>query len=292
MNDIYLSQTAIIIVLFHPCESDIDNIYMLSKIYKGVVVDNSEKNTFNDSHIGRMLYLPLKENYGIAGAHNQAINLICHDNCVKYIVLLDQDSRLTEDYPLKIVNEFIQIKSHNPQLVALGPTIIQKETGEEYRSAIHHDQYSETNFILKKDIIASGCCLNVDGFKTVGEFDTSLFIDFVDTEWCYRAKSKGFVFGITPNILLRHKVGKSEIHIGKHIVSISAPFRYYYQYRNFIILLFRKYVPFSFKVNFGIKFLLRLLYFPIFVQDGWKCCKYMLKGILTGLRTITTKSNI
>ena len=290
MNDIYLSQIAIIIVLFHPSESDIDNIHILSKRYKGVIVDNSEKDTFDDSHIGRMLYLPLKGNHGIAEAHNQAIDLICQENEVKYIVLLDQDSRLTEDYPLKIVNEFIQIKEHHPLLVALGPTIIQKETGEEYRSAIHHDRYIESNFILKKDIIASGCGLSIEGIKTVGKFDSSLFIDFVDTEWCYRAKSKGFIFGITPHITLRHKVGQNEIHIGKHIVSISAPFRYYYQYRNLTILLFRRYVPFSFKINFGIKFLLRLFYFPLFVKDGRKCWKYMLKGIFNGLKTITTKN--
>lgn len=283
---------AIVIVLFHPTKNDLDNVHLLANKYEGVIIDNSEIPAYSSSQIGLMHYIPLQGNKGIAEAHNRAIDLILHERQAQYIILLDQDSRLNEDYPQLIVNEFQLIKKHHPQLAALGPTIIQKETGEEYKSAIHHDMIQAGGFILKKDIIASGCCFDIQAFTAIGYFESLLFIDFVDTEWCYRAQSKGFICGITTNVQLNHKVGLGEIHIGKHIVSVSAPFRYYYQYRNFIILTCRNYIPLSFKTNFGIKYFLRFFYLPFVVQQRWAYWKYMLKGIGAGLKIITTNKKI
>lgn len=276
---------AIVIVLYNPDKSDIDNILLLSNNYDGIVVDNSDLPSMRGPQVGKMRYIHLGGNKGIAEAHNQALELICKEGKAQFVILLDQDSRLPEDYPHKIVHEYILIKKQFPQLAALGPTIIEKESGKEYHSAIHHDHHLSTNFILKKDVIASGCCFDVSSFTTIGKFDSSLFIDFVDTEWCYRAQSMGYICGTTPNIQLQHKVGHSEIRIGKHVVSISAPFRYYYQYRNYVVLSARSYVPLSFKINFGIKFFLRLLYFPFFVKQGGKCWMNMIKGISAGIKT-------
>jgi len=289
MKRLSSSEIAIVAVLFNPDKGDIENICLLANDYKGVIVDNSATPSFPHKYLGQMKYICMKENKGIAVAHNTAIDIIIQEGFAKYIILIDQDSRLPDGYPLSIANEFIQIKELFPNLAALGPTVIQKETGEIYKSAIHPENYAESNFILKKDIIASGCCLSVEGLKATGLFDTSLFIDFVDTEWCYRAKSKGFIFGITPNVILKHKVGRDEIHIGKHIVSVSAPFRYYYQYRNFVILCARKYVPISFKINFGVKFLMRFFYFPFVISEGRTCWKNMVFGIKDGLKTIFKK---
>lgn len=41
--------------------------------------------------------------------------------------------------------------------------------------------------------------------------DDSLFIDYVDHGWCWRAESKGFVNGITPKIKLAHYVGPTGV---------------------------------------------------------------------------------
>ena len=117
---------AIVIVLFHPTKNDLDNVHLLANKYEGVIVDNSENPSYSSSKIGLMHYIPLQDNKGIAEAHNRAIDLILHEGRAQYLILLDQDSRLTEDYPQLIVNEFQLIKEHHPQLAALGPTIIKK----------------------------------------------------------------------------------------------------------------------------------------------------------------------
>lgn len=277
---------AVVIVLFHPSDEDVANAAYLAEAYDGVIVDNSEEENFQSRQVGRMHYLPLMQNEGIAEAHNKSISIIMQEGKARYIVLLDQDSRCPTDYPRQIAKEYCQLRRETNNLCALGPTVCQIETGEEYKSAFHKDNYVSSRLIKRKDIIASGCCLSVEAIQQVGLFDAALFIDFVDTEWCYRASSKGFVCGITPNVQLYHKVGKKEIHIGRHIVSISAPFRYYYQYRNYVILTAKKHVPVSFKINFGIKFLLRFFYIPLIIKDGWSSWKYMAKGIRDGISSI------
>lgn len=277
------SDIAVIIVLYHPSEDDLENVRILSNHYYGVIIDNSDEANFTEDKIGEMHYQPLMHNVGIAEAHNQGISIITREGKAKHVVLLDQDSRYPIDYPTRISDEFNSLEKDITNLAALGPTVIQKDTGEEYRSVIHHDKYLTDNFIERKEIIASGCCISIKSIMTIGYFDSSLFIDFVDTEWCFRAHSIGYRCGITTNIKIYHKVGKNELHIGKHLVSISDPFRYYYQYRNYLILLSRNYVPLSFKTNFGIKFLCRFFYFPLFVEHGTECWKYMTKGIIAGL---------
>ena len=52
--------------------------------------------------------------------------------------------------------------------------------------------------------------------------DDSLFIDYVDQGWCWRAESKGFVNGITPKIKLAHYVGQQEYRIFNQLVIISS----------------------------------------------------------------------
>ncbi len=232
-----------------------------------------------------MEYIPLHGNHGIAQAQNVALRNILAQSDVHYVVFLDQDSRFESDYPLQIAAAFAQAISQLPNIAALGPTVITNDTGQEYKSAFHKDEYLTADFILRRDIISSGCCISTDVLHDVGLMDEVLFIDFVDTEWGFRAQSKGYVVGITPRVKMKHKVGLGEIHIGKHIVSIAAPYRYYYQYRNFIILLKRAYVPIQFKISFGIKLLCRYFYLPFLISKGWESWKNMSRGILDGAKS-------
>ena len=280
------SRIAVIIIVFEPSSSELENIRHVSSLYKGVIVDNSSTSNFTAKSVNKMRYVALGENVGIAKAQNIGIEYVLRDESVDYVFYFDQDSVFCDDYPLKMVREYECIKAHGINIAALGPTVVQKETGETYKSVIHKDRKINSHFIQRKEVIASGCCFRTAVFKDVGVNDASLFIDFVDCEWCWRAYSKGYVCGITPNVTIYHKVGRKEMHIGRHIIIVSAPFRYYYQYRNYMVLLRRSYVPLQWKVNKGVKFFLRYIFFPFVVEDDVKCWKYMSKGLLAGIKAV------
>lgn len=282
--DIKFENVSVIIVIFNPSISEINNIKHLASLYYGFIIDNSAKQHFNSYNVGLMCYIKNDKNFGIAKAQNIGMRLATKIKSNKYVILLDQDSNTEEDYPIRIASEFELIKSTIPNIAALGPTVNIKETGETYHSIIHKYKHINTHFILKDEIISSGCCIDIQALTIIGLNDELLFIDFVDCEWCWRAISKGFVCGITPNIKMNHKVGNREIHLGKHLILISEPQRYYYQYRNLLILLTRKYVPLNFKIFRTGKMLLQFAYFPFFIRGGLKCWKYMCKGIIDGLK--------
>lgn len=278
-----LSNIGVVIIVFHP------NLKLLESKLKQlgddvaiVVVDNTPNETINIEQ-ANITYIPLYENTGIANAQNVGIGNILDRGCT-HVVFFDQDSDFTEKYVRSIVDEYERISTVRKNLFLLGPTVINKTNGEEYRSVIHSDKKADQGFIEKREIISSGSCVSVDKLNQVGVMDTRLFIDYVDFEHCWRANSKGYVCGITRNVTLPHKVGNNELHFPHgYRVIISAPFRYYYQYRNWLWLCRKGYVPRQWKINTCIKFMSRIIYFP-FVVNEWKSIeKNMFKGIHDGL---------
>ena len=282
MEQIAERKTAVIIVLYNPSADDILNVRNIAKRYRGVIVDNSENPFTPYDKIEKMHYVCNRANKGIAEAQNTGISMMMQED-TDYFVFFDQDSRTEDDYPSRIVQAFVKTNAGTPNLAMLGPTVKRNDSGEEYKSAIHKDRYASSDFILRRDVISSGSFISADAIRTVGMNDERLFIDFVDYDWCWRAASKGMVCGITPNVSIAHKVGQREIRIGRQVVIISKPFRYFYQYRNYLWLLRRKYVPLQWKIATGIKFSMRLIYFPLFVKGGFECWKNMIKGIAKGL---------
>ena len=281
MLDLKINEkVAVIIVLYNPDTNDIDNVRRIAQYNVGFVVDNSLIPFMDGETIGKMSYICNKANIGIAKAQNIALREILKGD-YEYVVFLDQDTRVAVDYPSQIAMEFSRID--NDRLAVLGPQVVNAVTGGQYASAIHKYEISENGFSLRKHIISSGSCMSINALKDVGLMWGELFIDYVDFEWCWRAASKGYQCGVTSHLQISHHVGQRELSIGKYKVIISAQQRYFYQYRNFIWLIQKKYVPLQWKCATCVKFLLRLVYFPILVNGGLKYWNNMIKGLEAGI---------
>lgn len=289
MKNSLAQQIGIIVTLFHPTEDQLSKIKTIADHYQCVVVDNTPAAKIPKDTMGHAHYIRLGKNMGIAKAQNEGYKWFLKNQNIQYFILLDQDSNIDSNYPTRMILEYRSIGI--PNLAALGPTVIRHGTDEIYRSAFHKEEFLPEGIILKDEIIASGCCITRNAICQIGLNDESLFIDFVDCEWCFRAKSKGWICAITPNIKMSHQVGNSQKHIGRHIIIISAPFRYYYQYRNLIILNTRSYIPWKFKRNQSIKAALRFLYFPFIIKSGTAIWWQMCQGIFAGVKIIFTHTS-
>lgn len=279
-----MNKVATIIVFYNPTPEDIAYATAMAEHWDGVIVDNSKNPCMASSRMGKMAYICNGENLGIAEAQNIGIRHLLAETEADGIVFFDQDSRVPSDYPERMAKEFESIKRNASNLGLLGPTPIRKEGGEEYKSAVHHYPTDGYGFSPRSHIISSGSCVSDEALRTVGMMESALFIDYVDFEWCWRAGAKGYAIGITSHVTLSHKVGQKELSIGKHKVIISSPTRYFYQYRNYLWLLHRKYVPLQWKLATGVKFAMRIFYLPIVLNDGRSYLQNMLKGIKQGLK--------
>ena len=102
------------------------------------------------------------------------------------------------------------------------------------------DQYTaiQTDFV-----ITSGCIMNISSYKSVGGFNKSLFIEYIDTDICIKYKINGKKIVKLGGAFLYQRAGNS---IEKKILwktvhpLCASPERGYYLARNHIWLL-RKY---------------------------------------------------
>mgnify|MGYP003190865274 CR=1 FL=1 len=275
---------AVVIVVYHPSEADILQIEKLDAAYRGVLVDNTPngRSRAADMSLANLHYIYNGNHNGIAGAQNRALEWLLRQDGIERVVFLDQDSRVDTSYPRLISNEFGRISKFY-HLALLGPTTYHEQDGTEYKSVIHTKPKAQQGFIARRDVISSGSCCSIGVLQELGLFDEKLFIDYVDFELCWRAESQGWLCGITTRACIRHQVGCREIKLGSYRVIISAPYRYYYQYRNYLWLCRRHYVPLQWKVATSIKHLSRLFYLPIVLKHGTKYLSFMLKGIVSGL---------
>jgi rhamnosyltransferase len=133
-------------------------------------------------------------------------------------------------------------------------------------------------------LIASGTLVPVAVLDEVGGMEEALFIDQVDTEWCCRARALGYrVFGV-PDAMLDHRVGEGVrwIWLGRwRRLFAQKPVRYYYIFRNTLVLMRRGYVGAKF-VPFHLAWLAAMLaVFGIFGRRP-EALGMMLKGIAHG----------
>lgn len=278
-----MNHTAIIIVTFNPSSEDLQHIRDLSASCEGYIVDNSPSPILQQKEIGKMNYIWMKGNKGIGEAQEYALIQVLAQEVYTYVVFLDQDSRIDAEYVRMMVSEYERVLQEKPNLGILGPTILNATQQEEYHSCIRKKQYQGDGFLKKENIISSGSCISCKVLEKIGFPDSRLFLDYVDSEWCWRAHKRGFICGQTDRCQLSHQIGIKTIHLGVMQDILSAPMRYYYQYRNFLWLLHVKYVPRYWKLTNAAKLLLRPFYLPFVTSHITPYYIYMLRGVWDGI---------
>lgn len=69
-------------------------------------------------------------------------------------------------------------------------------------------------------------------------------------------------------------------------VAIASPFRVYYQFRNYLWLCRRDYVPRYWKRKNGMKYFVKLFYFPICVAPRTMYLRRIVRGVISGLNPV------
>lgn len=221
-----------VVVLYYPQSDVIDNIlsYLpdLDVLY---VIDNSEQ--CNEQVVEQLKqfanvqYIALGENRGIAYALNLALQ---KSASYDYLLTMDQDSRFFAGEFKKYKKKILRNTLSNIAIFGVN-YISQKE---------NYGGKCEDAFM--KNIITSGSIVNVQETHEIGGFNVNLFIDGVDTEYCYRIRSKGYNILRFGDIFMEHHIGAPTMHrfLWKRHVSCSnhSAVRRYYITRNNIYLFF------------------------------------------------------
>lgn len=243
-----------------------------------ILVDNTPRRDMFLSD-GNVHYVPLKENRGIAAAQNVGIRKAVELGC-SHIFFFDQDSVIDSDYIVKMYDEYNRLKRIYPKLAMLGPIVVNKETGAHYKT---EKETAKHDCRIVSALISSGSMVETSVLGKVGLMEERLFIDCVDFEWCWRAESMGYICCCTERVELLHKVGQHDRSFLNFPIIISSPFRYYYQYRNFLWLLKRRYVPMKWKITSAVRKSVEMVLLPFLSNNGWAIMKNIFRGIKDGI---------
>jgi rhamnosyltransferase len=224
-------KVAACVILYNPDESIVQNIQSyINYVDKLYLIDNSESISIdlqkNYDSLPNIIFIHSGINEGIAKRLNQACDLAIQDD-YNYLLTMDQDSFFDKASVFDYWRCIETVKEQNVSMYGLN---YQQKTNE-----------INCNHSEVKLLITSGSVINLKSFKTIGRFDENLFIDFVDTEYCFRSIQKGFKIIEFSNIYMHHSLGKSvEKYSLKTLKKTSRSFhsstRLYYMIRNFFYL--------------------------------------------------------
>ena len=142
------------------------------------------------------------------------------------MLLLDQDSRVDEG----MVQTLFAVHAafpHRDQLAVIGSGFLDvNRRAHAAGNESHAESWEEV-----ESVITSGSLLPLSNHALIGPFREEFFIDYVDSEYCFRARAKGFRVIKTRKPLMSHAIGAATEHsvlwMNKWTSNHSADRRYY-----------------------------------------------------------------
>jgi rhamnosyltransferase len=221
-----------VLVSFHPDAELPTRLMTISRQVGAVVmVDNgsagAELEMLRKSALGPAVGLiENSANLGLASALNIGIRRAAALG-YSWVLLLDQDSRVDADMvkTLMAVHESFPDQEH---LAIIGSGFRERHRYSPKTAKLEScgDEWDELI-----TVITSGSLLSLAAFSRIGPFREDFFIDYVDTEYCIRARANGYRMVKTRRPLMSHSIGRPTQHrllwMKKWTSNHSADRRYY-----------------------------------------------------------------
>jgi rhamnosyltransferase len=216
-----------------------------------VIVDNSSEHESREIKLIVEKYLKnsdidvqviqLGRNLGIAFAQNAGVD-VSETLGADYVLFSDHDTLFPHGAVAELQRNFEDLVNEGRPVACVGPSYVNSNdinctsnlfinSGWRLRPASLDRDVVEVSFL-----ISSGMFTSMDVLRRVGGLNAGYFIDWVDVEWCFRARWLGYGIYGCPKIKLYHRLGdKVHVLFGKTVVEHNS-FRNYHKVRNAIFL--------------------------------------------------------
>ncbi|SAL59106.1 rhamnosyltransferase [Caballeronia humi] len=286
-------RAAAVVVFYQPDAACFARANRLAQVIPVVVVDNTPgSNAAQRGELAQQIeYLPSGENEGIAAALNRGVACLRAKD-YELALLLDQDSDPSSALIEGLLLAMSDLARDSRRKVAVaGPAYHDVRLGTvtpfvrfgKWRISRVPAQGHEP---LEIDfLISSGSCIDLSAWQDIGSMDVQLFIDFVDVEWCVRARRAGYAVLGLPWLVLEHSLGDEPVTILGRRFAMHSAFRHYFIFRNALALaLYRSYMPLSWKLWEVGKFPVRFIVYTLFSGQPRAQFAMICRGIRDGLR--------
>jgi rhamnosyltransferase len=227
------------------------------------------------------------DNLGLSSACNIGI-MAAKKKGAKMVALFDQDTELPSNFTEKMLHYINQHQGDQP--LAVYSPVFHNHVIDEASKHIHFKPFrlirefvDESDYAYPHYVITSGSIIPIKVLDNVGLMREELFIDFVDIEWCLRARRKGYEILAINKVMIDHHLGDYAVHFMGHRYPIHSPIRMYYYFRNAMYLYRLSEIDWNWRLVDATRNLFRFLFYMIFVQNRPIYFKYIIKGYYHGL---------
>lgn len=281
MNKVHKSRIISLVTLYNPQDkhiNNVDNLILQSDLV--IVCDNS-----NDSHCNcftdkdRCIYLHWGKNYGLS----KAFNLVLKNSDIKWndediVIFFDQDSILPDNHIKALWKEYEYLEKIGIKVGCIGPVYFDSSTGKDEIPKMYR-RITESVITVDSIVTTSMLC-KYKTIKDIKFWNEEIFLDMADWDFCWRLIYSGYSVCMTNKTILKHSVGDGVKKIGIFRLRVGKPFREYYQIRDCLKLLTKKYTPFKYRVRFIGMLTLRNILHIIFFKNRINRGKFILRGII------------
>lgn len=281
-----------VIVTYHP---DVTQLLRLIEMAAGqvnqvLVIDNATPGFTSSAFPLSKVHVQVNnQNLGVAAAYNQGIEF-ARNLGASHILLFDQDSCPSLTMVEELVAAWNQREQQGFRIAAAGPNYT--DAKGRYQSPFVKIQGfklvrvpCEQGEIVEVDhLISSGCLISMEALKEVGAFEEQLFIDYVDTEWCLRARHHGYALLGVGSADMEHDLGESYLTVFNRRIPSHSPLRHYYLIRNGCWLISRPWVSWRWRVIDVVRLFKIFIVFSLFSVDRYQHFRMMLKGLFHAVR--------
>lgn len=280
-----------VIVCYHP---DVRNLVGICESLRAcksgvIIVDNTESSSLDEDALPQGCKLiSLGANTGIAHAQNVGI-ASASEYGADVIVFFDQDSKI-DPYFLPTLTS--SMRAGEAQVVS--PLHFDDISGVELPS-VRINRFGLPTMMYHRNtgmpypvdvVISSGTAATREAFELAGLLDESFFIDFVDTEWSLRCRSRSVPIMVVPKAVMRHRIGSASIRVGMATVLVHNPTRCYYQVRNCFLLFRKAHVPFLFALREALSVFLNRALLLFCVKNRLVYLKAYTSAIRDGIKGV------
>jgi GT2 family glycosyltransferase len=264
------------------------------KNYKAVIVDNGssdESVKFVEENYKDIILIKNIENLGFSKAINTGIEYSLKDSACEFILLLNNDIELREDFIEKGIKTFLEVKGTD--FIAVKMLNFFKRDfiddtgnfiGKKGRLPLVRGQGEKDSGQFDESGLVFGACAGAafykaEIFKKVGLFDEDFFAYLEDVDLSFRLQLYGYKCYYNHEIICYHKRGETTNRFEGWEVYYSEKNLIALRLKNYPLVLYLKYSPLFFlaRVKRYYKF---LLHYP----KG--TFKYAFKGYMKGLSEI------
>lgn len=231
----------------------------------------------------------LDENLGLATALNLGLRRATESG-YRFALLFDQDSDIGASYCSDMLQAWDEaVSTVGERVAAIGPRLQDPDTGRRTpfrafdRMFFRSDRRPTPGSSLCHTgfLITSGTLMPLRVLDDIGFMREDYFIDNIDLEWCFRARSCGYELFGTDNAVLYHRIGEPSANVlVRHGILVKhSPLRSYYSTRNRINLYRKKYAPLGWKLRDVCRFVLKSSALLLFSRQRVEYWRQIQRGI-------------